>query len=37
MKRLLRFRDHLDATGEDVIEIAFNMKLEGITVPLIVP
>ena len=27
---LVRFHDHLDATSEDVIEIACNMKLEGI-------
>jgi bifunctional non-homologous end joining protein LigD len=27
---VIRFHDHLDATGQDVIDIACNMKLEGI-------
>src|SRR4029453_14121352 len=27
---VIRFHDHLDASGKDVIDIACNMKLEGI-------
>ena len=29
-QKVIRFHDHLDATGQDVIDIACNMKLEGI-------